>query len=168
MFTLSRVLWGNGFHSAWRGTYCQPLSVVNLACREEGIQRVVAGDDESSNVDKELSGNVEEDEEEVETGKTENHVDLGNGGLLLKVVEGGVFGQLEDGIISTDDLNIRTPQLVVRARRRCCVLATCHPVEPAGAYLLVELRQLGLGSILDRHCEGWLAVERSCCSLWRR
>jgi hypothetical protein len=27
------------------------------------------------------------------------------------------------------------------------------------AYLLVELRQLGLGSILDRHVEGCLGVE---------
>ena len=106
--TLSRVLWGSGFHPAWRGTYCQPLSVVNLACREEGVQRVVTRDDESGNVDKELSSNVEEDEEEVEAGKTEDHVYLGHGGLLLKVVEGGVFGQLEDNTISMDDLEVRT------------------------------------------------------------
>jgi len=92
---------------------CEPLGVIDLARGEQGLQRVVAGNDESGNVDKELSSNVEEDEEEVETGKAENHVDLGDGGLLLKVVEGGVLGQL-----------------------------------------FVELRQLGLGSILDRHDEG--------------
>lgn len=137
--TLSRVLWGSGFHPAWRGTYCQPLSVVNLACGEEGVQRVVARDNESGNVDKELSSDVEEDEEEVEAGKTEDHVDLGNGGLLLKVVEGGVFGQLEDDTISMEFLEFRMAQLVVKSRRRCCILAMCHPAEPAGAYLLVEL-----------------------------
>lgn len=41
------------------------LSVVDLAGAEQGVQRVVAGDDEPSNVDEELAGNVEKDEEEV-------------------------------------------------------------------------------------------------------
>ena len=106
---LSRVLRGSDFHPLWRGTYCQPLSVVDLAGGEEGVQRVVARDNESCNVDEELSSNVEEDEEEVQAGETEDHVDLGNGGLLLKVVEGGVFGQLEHSTVSMRGLESRMP-----------------------------------------------------------
>ena len=71
------------------------LCVINLAGAEQGVQRVVAGDDEASNVDKELASNVEEDEEEVEAGETENSIDLGDGGLLLEVVEGGVLAKLQ-------------------------------------------------------------------------
>lgn len=41
------------------------LSVVNFAGAEESVQRVVAGDDESGNVDEELAGDVEKDEEKV-------------------------------------------------------------------------------------------------------
>lgn len=93
----------------WRGTYCEPLSVVDLARGEQGLQRVVAGNDEASNIDKELSSNVEEDEEEIETGKAEDHVDLGDGGLLLKVVEGGVLGQLEHHIVSIHNQNSELP-----------------------------------------------------------
>jgi hypothetical protein len=70
------------------------LSVVDLAGGEEGIQRVVAGNNESSNVDKELASDVEKDEEEVQARKTKDGVDLGYGRLLLEVVEGGVLGQL--------------------------------------------------------------------------
>jgi hypothetical protein len=78
----------------------EPLGVVDLAGAEQGVERVVAGDDESSNVDEELASNVEEDEEEVEADEAEDGVDLGNGGLLLKVVEGGVLGQLDHSTVS--------------------------------------------------------------------
>lgn len=81
-------------------TYSQPLGVIDLAGAEESLERVVTGNDESSNVDEELSGNVEEDEEEVETSETKDHVDLGDRRLLLKVVECGVLGQLEHNIVS--------------------------------------------------------------------
>jgi hypothetical protein len=76
------------------GTYCQPLSVVNLARAEQSVQGIVAGNDETGDVDEELSSDVEEDQKEVETGETEDDIDLGDGRLLLKVVEGGVLGQL--------------------------------------------------------------------------
>jgi hypothetical protein len=82
-------------------TYCQPLGVIDLARTEQGVQRVVTGDDKAGDVDEELSGDVEEDQEEVQAGETEDHVDLGDRRLLLKVVEGGVFGQLEHDIVST-------------------------------------------------------------------
>jgi hypothetical protein len=71
------------------------LSVINLAGAEQGVQRVVAGDDKASNVDKELASNVEEDEEEVQAGETQDGVGLGDGGLLLEVVEGGVLAKLQ-------------------------------------------------------------------------
>lgn len=75
------------------------LCVIDLAGAEQRVQRVVAGDDKSSNVDEEFASNVEEDQEEVKTSKTENGVDLGDRGLLLEVVEGGVLGKLEHTIL---------------------------------------------------------------------
>jgi len=72
----------------------QPVGVIGLALGEQSLERVVAGDEEASKVDEELAGNVEEDEEEVESTETEDDVDLGDGALLLQVVEGRVFGQL--------------------------------------------------------------------------
>jgi hypothetical protein len=83
------------------------LSVIDLASGEQSVQGVVAGDDESSNVDKELASNVEEDEEEVEAGETEDSVGLGDGGLLLEVVEGGVLGELHDSAVSEEPSVIR-------------------------------------------------------------
>lgn len=54
------------------------LSVIDLACAEQSVQRVVTRDDKPGNVDEELSSNVEEDQEEVETSETEDNVDLGD------------------------------------------------------------------------------------------
>ena len=70
------------------------MGVIGLARGEESLERVVAGNEEASKVDEELASNVEEDEEEVEGTETEDDVDLGDGALLLKVVEGRVLGQL--------------------------------------------------------------------------
>jgi hypothetical protein len=87
------------------------LGVVDLAGAEQGVEGVVAGDDEPSNIDEELASNVEKDEEEVEADEAEDGVDLGDGGLLLEVVEGGVFGQLHHSTVSTtvhQDINIQS------------------------------------------------------------
>ena len=70
------------------------LGVIDLAGTEQGVERIIAGDDETGNIDQELACDVEEDEEEVEGPETQDGVDFGDRGLLLKVVEGGVFGQL--------------------------------------------------------------------------
>ena len=70
------------------------MGVIGLVLGEESLERVVAGDDEASKVDEELASNVEENEEEVQGTETEDDVDLGDGALLLKVVEGRVLGQL--------------------------------------------------------------------------
>lgn len=65
----------------------QPLGVIGLGSREQGLEGVVGGDDETGSVDKKLASNVEEDEEEVQGTKTEDHVDLRNRGLLLEVLK---------------------------------------------------------------------------------
>jgi hypothetical protein len=70
------------------------VGVIGLARGEQSLERVVAGDEETGKVDEELASDVEEDEEEVEGTETEDDVDLGDGALLLKVVEGRVLGQL--------------------------------------------------------------------------
>jgi hypothetical protein len=88
------------YQALQKGTYSQPLSVIDLAGAEQGIQRVVSRNDEAGNVDEEGAGDVEEDEEEVESPEAEDHVDLGYGSLLLEVVEGGVFRQLENTVSS--------------------------------------------------------------------
>lgn len=77
-----------------KSTYGQPLSVIARLGGEESLERVVGRNNETSGVDEELSGNVEEDEEEVEGAETENDVDLGDVGLLLKLLQLRVLGQL--------------------------------------------------------------------------
>ena len=73
------------------------MSVVNLACAEQSIQRVVPWDDKSSNIDEELASNVEKYEEEVDSGESQEGVHFGDRCLLLKVVEYGVLGKLHVG-----------------------------------------------------------------------
>jgi hypothetical protein len=75
-------------------TYGQPLGVIALGGGEEGLEGVVGGDNKAGGVDEELSSNVEEDKEEVEGAEAENNVDLGNVGLLLKLLQLRVLGQL--------------------------------------------------------------------------
>lgn len=70
------------------------MGVIALAGGEEGLEGVVGGDDEASGVHEELSSDVEEDKEEVESAEAENNVDLGNVGLLLKLLQLRVLGQL--------------------------------------------------------------------------
>jgi hypothetical protein len=73
------------FHS----THGQPLGVIGLASAEEGLEGVVGRDDEAGGVDEELSSDVEE-----EGTKAEDDVDLGHIGLLLKLLQLRVLGQL--------------------------------------------------------------------------
>jgi len=44
-----------------------------------------------------LTTDVEEDEEEISGCQAEKGVDFWDGGLFLKVVEDGVFGELREG-----------------------------------------------------------------------
>jgi len=70
------------------------LGVIRSARSEEGLERVVTGKEETSEVDKELASDVEENKEEVNTDKTQDNVDLRDVGLTLQVVQNGVLGKL--------------------------------------------------------------------------
>ena len=70
------------------------LGIVGLACTEQSFQRIVAWNEETGKVHKKLSSNVEEYQEEVDSGKAEEGINFGDGRLLLEVVEHRVFGQL--------------------------------------------------------------------------
>jgi hypothetical protein len=58
------------------------------------MKRVITRDQETGKINQELASDVEEDEEKVDADKTEDGVDLGDGGLSFEVVEEGVFGEL--------------------------------------------------------------------------
>jgi hypothetical protein len=79
-------------------TYSKPLGIVSLADAEEGVKRVVARNHKASEVGKKLSAKVEEDEEEVKSNNAEESIDLWDGCLLLEVVQGRVFGQLDSRV----------------------------------------------------------------------
>lgn len=54
------------------------MCVIRLGGGEEGIERVVAGNDKSGKVGEELTTVVEEDEEEVDEANAADDVDLGD------------------------------------------------------------------------------------------
>lgn len=70
------------------------LGVIRGTRREEGLEGVVTWEEETGEVDEELASDVEEDKEEVNSNQAEDHVDLGDIGLTLKVVEDRVLGEL--------------------------------------------------------------------------
>lgn len=84
------------------------MSVVSLARAEQGLKGVVGWNEESGSVDQKFSSNVEEDQEEVQSAQTKDHVGLWNGSLPLEVVQGWVLGQLSQQPVST--------------MRRCCYI----------------------------------------------
>jgi hypothetical protein len=61
---------------------------------EERLERVVTGEQETGKVDEELASNVEEDQEEVDSNKAKDDIDLGDIGLTLKVGEDRVLREL--------------------------------------------------------------------------
>jgi len=69
----------------------QPLSIIRGLGAEERLQRVVAWDKEAGEIGKESTSDVEENQKEVDAKKTEEGIDLGNGGLFLEIVEGRVL-----------------------------------------------------------------------------
>ena len=74
-----------------QGSY---LSIVNLACAEQCLQRVVPRNDKSCNVDEKFASDVEKDEEEVNSDQAEEGVNLGDRRLLLEVIKYWVLGEL--------------------------------------------------------------------------
>lgn len=82
-------------------THSQPLCIIRLARGEEGLERVVARDNETGEVGQELTTEVEDDQEEVEADQTEDGISLGDSRGLLEIDEEGVLGELmEDGSVS--------------------------------------------------------------------
>ena len=77
------------------------LGIINFACTEQSLQGVVTWDKESGKVHKKVAGDVEENKEEVDADETEKGVDLRHRGLLFKVVEHRIFGQLSHSLINT-------------------------------------------------------------------
>lgn len=71
------------------------MGIVGLAGGKKRLERVVAGDHETSDVGQKLTAKVENDKEEVKRDETDDGVSLGDGGALLEVVKSGVLGQLE-------------------------------------------------------------------------
>lgn len=70
------------------------LGVIRGARSEEGLERVVTGEEETGEVNEELASDVEENEEEVDADKTQDDIDLGDAGLALQVVQNRVLGKL--------------------------------------------------------------------------
>ena len=70
------------------------MSIICLAGTEQGVQRIVAGNDKARKVHEELASNVEEDEEEVEGQEAEENVDFGNAGLLFEVLGRRILAKL--------------------------------------------------------------------------
>ena len=89
------------------------MGIINLACTEQSFEGVVPWDKESGKVDKKVSGDVEEDKEEVDADETEEGVDLRHRGLLFEVVEHWIFGQLFpfhssiNTVLGQDDVQVR-------------------------------------------------------------
>lgn len=59
------------------------------------MERVVARDDEASKVGEELATEIEDDEEEVESGDSNDDIRLRDTSLLLEVVQRRVLGELQ-------------------------------------------------------------------------
>ena len=70
------------------------LSVIPSTRRKQRLKRVVAGEQETGEINEELATDVEENKEKVHADQAEDHVDLWDGALALEVVEDGVFGEL--------------------------------------------------------------------------
>ena len=116
------------------------MSIVNLACAEQCLQRVIPWDDKSCDIDKEFPSDVEKDKEEVNSDQAEEGVNLRDRRLFLEVVEYRVLGKLWFSHQYSDYLNIGALQMLnwqVRA--------------PEGTNLLIDLANLVLGSVLEGH-----------------
>ncbi len=80
------------------------MCVISFACAEESFERVVAWDDETGEVDKELSGNIEEDKKEVDGSDAEESIHFRDRCLLLKIVERRIFRELRKLISASPTL----------------------------------------------------------------
>jgi len=98
----------------------QPLRVILSVGGEQSLQGVVSRDDEACKVSEELAAEVEDDEEEVESGQSNGSVGFGHARLLLYVVQGGVLGKL---LVNVGKIGLRL-FLCGRHGERFCGVAT--------------------------------------------
>lgn len=91
----------------------EPLGIVRLAGREESIQRVVARNDEASQIRQKLAAEVKDDQQEVECDEAGNGVGLGHAGRALEVVEERIFRQLSVELV---DIALHA---ILRSRHVC-------------------------------------------------
>lgn len=82
----------------------EPLGIITLSDTEESLERIIPRDYETSDIGKELTTDVEEDEKEVGRDQTEECVDLGDRSLLLEVVQDRVLGKLS---VDLSDMGLR-------------------------------------------------------------
>ena len=135
-------------------TNSQPLSVILLISSKESAQRVVAGNDEASEVGEELTAEVEDDEEEVESAKTNDGIGLGHTSCPLEVVQDGVFGQLSRWHRRQQSRTFRHWTETGRASAE-------QPAICLSTYLLVELSQVVLSFVSGGgHFADWCKVCR--------
>jgi len=73
---------------------CKPLGIISLASGEQGLERVVSGNHESSKVYEQLPTDVEENEEEIGRDQPEDSICLWDRSLFLQVVQGRILGKL--------------------------------------------------------------------------
>lgn len=80
----------------------KPLGIIRRARSEESIQGVVSRDEEARDVGQELTTQVEDDQEQVESTQADDGVGLRNTGGSLEVGDARVLGELS--VKSTDIL----------------------------------------------------------------
>lgn len=111
--------------------YRQPLyhSLICPVGSEKRVQGVVARSDEGGEVNEELAVDVEEHEEEVEGGYTENGVYLGYRCLPLEVGEGGVVGELEQANVSHAAFRMANAKMKLRGFCNSSSLPLCRALR---------------------------------------
>lgn len=129
---------------------CQPLSIIGLVDAEEGLEGVVAWDDESSNVGEELTANVEKDQEEVGGSETEEGIDLGDGGLLLQVVQDGILGKLYFRYVVSTVFKTIVYVVATSIVETFSSLLWKRGSREIATYFLINLADLSLSLVLER------------------
>lgn len=145
------------------------MCVINPACAEKSLQRIVSWDHETSKVDQECTTDVEEDEEEVEANQTEEGIGFRNVGLLLEIVEGRILRQLEAQKSAKRRRSVQTQRLeplhIVVFRNSWCRLRACdigvvtcartsRQITRWDTHVFVELIEIVLSFVLEGHFDG--------------
>ena len=71
------------------------LCIVDFVGAEKRIQRIISRNKKACKIHEELTTNIEKYEEEVACDETEKDISLGNGSLLLQIIESRIFRELE-------------------------------------------------------------------------